>query len=311
MDGTELTGVMCATVTPVGADGFAVDWDGMAANAGWLVDMGVDILVVNGSIGEYAAISDADRRRAVEHTVATVAGQARVVAGCSHNSPQQAVDLCHHAEQAGADAVMVMAPSYFRLRDDCVVEFFAYLAERISLPFLVYNNPTISGSDLGVAAVEAVAELPGCLGLKEASGRPGRHLELLTRFGDELPVIAANESCLYSALTAGTKGCMTASAAFAPQLLRAMVDAAARGDLANARREWARLAAFRDLMQTEINAGVPAYIPYTKAAMNLLGLHGGRPHFPLRQLGEDETTRLRQVLTSAMGLQPVGGAGAT
>jgi 4-hydroxy-tetrahydrodipicolinate synthase len=305
----ELTGVMCATVTPIADDGFTVDWNGVRANARWLVDNGVRTIVVNGSIGEYASLDGADRRRIVAETVAAVAGRARVVAGCSHNAPDQAVELCRHAGSAGADAIMLMAPSYFRYAGVEVVDFFRYVAGRMSLPFVVYNNPAISGTDLPAEAVAAVAELPGFLGLKEASANLTRYLDLILRFGDAFPIVAANESCLYHTLFAGSSGCMTASAAFAPALLADLLAAVAAGDLAGARRIWSRLRAFRALMQRDIDAGRPAYIPYTKAAMNCLGLRGGRPHFPMAPLGPAEVARLRKTLAADMGLAVVEPAG--
>jgi 4-hydroxy-tetrahydrodipicolinate synthase len=304
----ELTGVMCATVTPIAEDGFTVDWDGVRSNARWLVGNGVRTLVVNGSIGEYASLEESDRRRIVEETVAAVSGRARVVAGCSHNAPGRAVALCRHADSAGADAVMVMAPTYFRYGAAEVVDFFRYLADRVRLPFVVYNNPAVSGVDLPADAVAAVAALPGFLGLKEASANLNRYLDLVLRFGDRFPIVAANESCLFHTLVAGSSGCMTASAAFAPALLADLLGAVAAGDRAGALRHWSRLRAFRMLMQPDIDAGRPAYIPYTKAAMNCLGLRGGRPHFPMAPLGEAELARLSKTLTAVMGLDPVAPA---
>jgi 4-hydroxy-tetrahydrodipicolinate synthase len=306
---TDLTGVLCATVTPLTDDGFTVDWSGVRSNARWLSDNGVRTLVVNGSIGEYPSLEETDRRRLVEETVAAVDGRARVVAGCSHNVTARAVELCRHAESAGADAVMLMAPSYFRYGGAAVVDFFRYVAERIGLPFLVYNNPAISGAELPADALEAIADLPGYLGLKEATGNLTRYLDLVLRFGDRFPIVAANESCLFHTLVAGSSGCMTASAAFAPGLLADLLGAVQTGELERARRHWARLRAFRRLMQPDIDAGLPAYIPYTKAAMNCLGLRGGRPHFPMAPLGEAQVARLRETLTGVMGLTATGRPG--
>jgi 4-hydroxy-tetrahydrodipicolinate synthase len=305
----DLTGVMCATVTPLADDGFTVDWHGVRSNARWLTDNAVRTLVVNGSIGEYPSLAETDRRRLVDETVAAVRGRARVVVGCSHNVARRAVELCRHAESAGADAVMLMAPSYFRHSDAAVVDFFRYVAERVRLPFLVYNNPAISGAEVPADALDAIAALPGYLGLKEATGNVTRYLDLALRFGDRFPIVAANESCLFHTLVAGSTGCMTASAAFAPGLLADLLSAVQGGELEQARRHWARLRAFRRLMQPDIDAGLPAYIPYTKAAMNCLGLRGGRPHFPMAPLGEAEVARLRDTLTHVMGLAAVERAG--
>jgi dihydrodipicolinate synthase/N-acetylneuraminate lyase len=103
-------------------------------------------------------------------------------------------------------------------------------------------------------------------------------------------------------LVAGAPACMTATAAFAPQLLAELMDAVARSDLPTARAVFRRLYVFRELFLPDIRAGRPAFVAYTKAAVDLVGGHGGPPRPPLKPLTADECQRLRDTLAGPMGL---------
>lgn len=299
---SHLRGVICATVTPFERDGTTILWDGVESNARWLVEHGVRTLVVNGSIGEYAWMEPEVRTRLIGATVAAVDGNAAVIAGCSDNALPMTLRLCRAAKEAGAVAAMLLPPNYFKLSAKEIVRYFRAIDSAIDLPFLVYNNPGTARMDI---PLEALEELAGCdhfAGLKEANPSVRRFHDVAERFGREFPVIAASEPSLFSALAIGTSGCLTASAAFAPELLESLMRAFEASDLVEARRLFAKLRAFRALLQPALDRGYPAYIPYTKAAMNLVGLVGGYPGHPLLPLDDAETERLRRVLEDELGL---------
>jgi 4-hydroxy-tetrahydrodipicolinate synthase len=298
-----IRGVMCATVTPILEDGFTVDWAGIGQNAAWLVDSGVRVLVVNGSIGEPGLLSRSDRRRVVSETVGAVDGRAIVVAGCSDSSPAAVIELCEAAKHDGAAAVMVLPPHAFRPTESEILDFFAYLAGASPLPFLVYNNPSVTGFEIPLSAFSHLAGMSGFLGLKEASPNMARYHDLHERFGSSFPVVAANESFLFTSLAIGASGCMTAAAAFAPSVLAEIFDSFERLRLDEARRWFERLNGFRRLFRDDLAHGFAAYLPYTKAAMNLVGLAGGRPHFPTRPLDPARMEELRAVLERDLGLE--------
>jgi dihydrodipicolinate synthase/N-acetylneuraminate lyase len=302
----DLTGVMCATVTPFAEDGFTVLWDGIRSNAEWLMSQPVSTVVVNGSIGEYVHLSAAERARAVRETADVVRGRAVVVAGCSSDSPAGVVELATEAADSGADAVMLLAPHYFRMTADSVEQFFGYIDARTPLPFILYNNPSVTGYDVPLGTVAAIADLSMFVAYKEASPNPLRFLEASRRLPGRT-LVAASESVLYFTLAVDAGACMTASAAFAPALLADLLKAFRESDLPAAKAEFSRLHAFRRLMQPDLDRGLPAYIPYTKAAMTVLGLVGGRPHFPMAQLSGPETAALRTALVDDIGLTPVTG----
>jgi 4-hydroxy-tetrahydrodipicolinate synthase len=305
---SRLSGVLCATVTPFLPDSLDVDWPAVRSNAEWLIDRGVRVLVANGSIAEHSSMSFEEQTRAVAETVAAAAGRATVIAGCSDSDPRVVLQLCEAAARAGADGVMLLAPYYFRLSADEVAEFFRWVDGSIELPFLLYDNPTTGRVELPLETIAAISELRHFAGLKEASQDVLRFYALMERFGDRFPVIAAVEDPLLFMLVAGAPGCMTASAAFAPELLGELMDAVGASDLPRARAIYRRLYAFRQLFLPQIRAGRPAFVAYTKAAVDLVGGRAGPTRPPLKPLGDEERRRLRETLAGPVGL-PIGNGG--
>ncbi len=126
--------------------------------------------------------------------------------------------------------------------------------------------------------------------------------ELLHRFGDRFPVVAASEDSVLYALLAGAPACMTASATFAPEILVELLEAVESSDLYRARMIFSRIQAFRRLFMARTRAGEPAYLPFTKAAVELVGGHACPPRRPLGAITQAERDALAVVLTEDMGL---------
>jgi dihydrodipicolinate synthase/N-acetylneuraminate lyase len=296
-----LRGVIAATVTPFQGDDLAVDYDGIRANATTLASRGVDVFVVNGSIGEASSLSASERNQAVAATRAAIPDNAILIAGCSDADPAEVVRLARDAVDAGAQAILVQPPYHFRLRQAECVDFFAWLDREVDCPFILYDNPSTGRTDLAIEAIDQVARLRHFLALKEASADMVRFAELMDRFGSRFPIVAASEDPLLSMLVAGAPACMTASAAFAPEILIELVGAVGSSDLPRARSTFSRVQAFRRLFIARTRAGEPAYLPYTKAAVELVGGHAGPPRRPLSPITQAERTALARVLVEEMG----------
>ena len=299
----QLHGVLCATVTPFDGSTMEVDWPGVHHNVAWLLDRGIRVIVVNGSIGEPMSLHEEEQRRLVRETVAAAGAGALVVAGCSDPNPQVVVDRARAAQAAGAAGVLVTPPSAFRLSAAEIVDYFRIVDRGAAVPFIVYDNPAITRSSLEPGAIDSIGSLGGFAGLKEADPDVLRFQGLLDRFGDRFPVIAAVEDPLLFHLVAGARACMTASAAFAPRLLADLLAAVEASDLPRARRLYVRIRLFRALFAADLASGRPAWLPYTKAAVDLVGGHGGPPRPPLRPIGAGEVERLAHVLVEMGALE--------
>jgi dihydrodipicolinate synthase/N-acetylneuraminate lyase len=293
-----LKGVLCATITPFRED-LAVDYGGIAANASWLDEHQIRVLVVNGSIGEAPLLDRQEKAAAVAATVR--ASDALVIAGCSDTNPTAVVALARDAASAGAAAVMLQPPHHYRLGPDEVVSFFTWLNDELPIPFLLYDNPATSRTELSADVIARISRLRMFIGLKEASPDMVRFFNLMDDFGGRFPVIAAIEDPLLFMLAAGAPACMTASAAFAPQLLLEL-QSAATSNPDRARQLFGRIHAFRRLFAADHAAGRPTYIAYTKAAVGLVGQAAGPLRPPLRRLDKGQMDALRDVLVHQLHL---------
>ncbi|MQB02256.1 MAG: hypothetical protein GEU78_18780, partial [Actinobacteria bacterium] len=289
-----------ALITPFREDG-ALDWSALDAQIDFQLESPVTAIVPGGSIGEFTAMSLDERRNMIARCVSRIDGKLLVVAGTADENPATALELTRDAAKLGVDAVMVKLPHYFGLMPDEAFWFFQALDD-VGCPFVVYNNPSTTRHDLSGDTLERVSTLEHFVALKEAAVSTTHFYERLHRFGGRFPVIAGAEDCVFFALLAGAPACMTATAAFSPSFMRAMYEAVQRSDLGRARELHCRLWEFRRLLRRRAGTGHPAYVTYTKAAMEILGLPAGPPRPPLLPLDEPERQVLRRVLVDTMGL---------
>ncbi|NJD27725.1 MAG: dihydrodipicolinate synthase family protein [Chloroflexi bacterium] len=292
----QLRGVLCATVTPFDPATLAVDWQGVHHNVEWLVGQGIELIVVNGSIGEPTSLTEDEQRRLIRETVRAAAGRLTIVAGCSDPNPQIVIDRANDARAAGAAGILVAPPGAFRLSPAEIVEFFAMVDRGTAMPLVVYDNPAVARSSLTLESIDALASLPSFAGLKEADPDILRFEAIVDRFEGRFPIIAAVEDPLLYHLVAGARACMTASAAFAPATLRALLKAVTESDLPTAHAVFARIRQFRALFASQLATGRPAWLPYTKAAVDLVGGRAGPPRPPLQAVGAGDVERLARVL---------------
>ncbi len=290
-----LRGVIAATITPFNAD-LSLDEGGIRANLEFLLDEGVRVLVPCGTIGEAPSLSVAERMRVVELTARTVAGRATVVAGTLAHDLPTVVALARHAAAVGADGVMVPPPSAFKTDAVGILDFYRGLDDRAGVPFLLYNNPAAHGGEIPLDTIAALAELEHFVGVKEASGDVVRFYAAMRRFSNRFPIIAAVEPPLVFTLLCGSPALLTATAVFAPRFMADLFTAASRRNVECAFALYDRLYTFRQLLEPEIRAGFPAYVPWTKAALECRGLAGGPSRPPVRTLDATERARLAQVL---------------
>src|SRR5260221_8499020 len=225
-----LSGVLCATVTPFEGPQQAVDYRGITSNADWLRQRNVQVLVVNGSIGEASSMSDDERRLAIAATASAMPVGGVLVAGCSAPDSAQILRLSREAAEVRADAVLIQPPYHYQLEQQECIDFFTWLDAEIACPFVLYDNPQTSRTQLDLDTIERISRLGHIVALKEAHADLVRFQEIIDRFAERLPVIAAAEDALLYMLVAGAHRLMTVSAAFAPESLMKLFEGAALSD---------------------------------------------------------------------------------
>src|SRR4051812_39439452 len=150
-------GVLPALITPFTEDGDTINTEALNANVDRLIDAGVAGLVPGGSTGEFTTLTSAERRQLIEATVTAAAGRVPVVAGTGALSTRETIELSVHAEQAGAAAVMIVAPFYDPLGWRELLAHYSAVAEAIAIPIMYYNLPSATGIKLTAAQMR---ELP-------------------------------------------------------------------------------------------------------------------------------------------------------
>jgi dihydrodipicolinate synthase/N-acetylneuraminate lyase len=295
-----LQGVIAPLTTPFQSD-LSLDLAGLKRNIAYLLQKGVKTFLCCGSTGEFPSLSDEERRAVITATVEAVGGQGWVLAGVAHSSLPAVIELARHAKTAGAAAILLTPPYYYKTADADVVSFFRHVNDAVDLPWILYHGSAPTGV-LSLDAVEQIAGLSRFAGYKEASADMGRYYGLVDRTGGRFPIIAAAENVLVFQLLAGADGLMTLTPGFAPRFMADLWAAAQNNNAGEALSLFRRLWQLRKLLAPAMASGYPAYVPYGKAALDLLGLAGGPCRPPLHALDAPQRAALHTVLQEHLGM---------
>ncbi len=209
-------GVFPYLVSPIDAGG-EVKADVLARLCENLIAAGVHGLTPLGSTGEFAYLSWAQRRRIVEVVVAAAKGRVPVVAGVASTTIADAVAQAREFERLGCSGILAILEAYFPLTDDGVFEYFRSIAQSVSVPIVLYTNPTFQRSDLSLAVIEKLSHVPNIRYIKDASSNTGRLLSIIDRVQGRLQVFAASAHIPACVMLIGGVGWMAGPACVAPR----------------------------------------------------------------------------------------------
>ncbi|MFD7981903.1 dihydrodipicolinate synthase family protein [Kitasatospora indigofera] len=294
MTGTVLEGIIAYPVTPFSAADGRVDTDRLAALVDRLVRAGCHAVAPLGSTGESAYLEDEEWYEAAEASVAAVAGRVPAVVGIADLTTRSAVRRARFAERAGADVVMVLPLSYWKLDEREVSRHFTAVADAVGLPVMIYNNPATSGIDLSPELMVSLVERVGNITMvKESSGDVQRMHRLAQLSDGRLPLYNGSNPLALEAFAAGAAGWCTAAPCLIPELTLELYRAVRAGDLPAA-----RAAFYRQLpvLQFILKGGLPTTV---KAGLALDGFPAGDPRHPLLPLDAGRTGELAELLAAA------------
>ncbi|MFF2107582.1 dihydrodipicolinate synthase family protein [Rhodococcus koreensis] len=286
----ELRGVLTALPTPFTADD-QIDAGLMQKVVDRNIDAGVDALVVGGGTGEYTSLTNAERRQIFEIVVEHTAGRVPVVAHTGSLTTREAVDLSRAAEATGADALMLITPFYEPLTETEISRYVETVAGSVSVPIMLYNNPGVTGVNLGAEGIARFGrEIDNIEYVKDSSHDWEQALRLIHHHRDDIKLIMGWDSFSFGALTEGAAGIMAGAANVVPNEIVAVVRAIREGDLNRALENWLRVFPAIDAMMA---------VPFTqavKAGLRLQGLDIGSPRSPLADLEPDAEASLEAAL---------------
>jgi len=296
MSEKEFAGVYPYLVSPVETDG-QIRATALAALVEHLIQSGVHGLTPLGSTGEFAYLTWPQRQRVVEVVVETAAGRVPVVAGVSHTSIREAARQAKEVEAIGADGVLAIMDTYFPVPPEGVVAYFRGIAEAVRCPVVLYTNPSFSGTNLSLQALEALAQVPNIRYLKDASANTGNLMSTMNHLGDRIRVFSASAHVPLFVMMMGGVGWMAGPACVIPRQSVELYNLAVQGRWEESMRLQKRLWDINRIFQKYSLA------PCIKACLRLQGFDVGDPVPPLQPLSGAALKDVEEVLRS-MGALP-------
>ena len=273
--------VITAMVTPFTADG-ELDHEGAAELARWLVAQGNDALVLSGTTGEAACLTD-EEQIALWRTVRS-AVDVPLIAGSGTNDTRHAAELTSAAADAGMDAVLIVTPYYNRPSQAGIEAHFRHVCEATELPVIVYDIPVRTGRKIGSDLILRMAnEIPNVVGLKDAAGDPGATARLIADAPDGFEVFSGDDPLTLSLVAVGAVGVIGVATHWAAPVMAQMIRAFQAGDVVRAQQLNARMIESYDFETGDLN---PNPVP-TKAMLRAIGQPAG-PCRPPMGFGPDD-----------------------
>jgi 4-hydroxy-tetrahydrodipicolinate synthase len=227
-------GSLVAIVTPMSDDG-ALDLDALRRLIDWHIAEGSDGIVIVGTTGESPTVSFDEHCLLIRTTVEQVAGRVPVIAGTGANSTTEAIELTECAKAAGALAGLSVVPYYNKPTQEGLYQHFRKIAETVDLPLILYNVPGRTVTDLSNDTTLRLADVPGIVGIKDATGSMERAADLLRRAPKDFALYTGDDASALPFMLLGGHGVISVTANVAPKLMHEMCAAAFAGNLARAR----------------------------------------------------------------------------
>jgi 4-hydroxy-tetrahydrodipicolinate synthase len=271
---TMIKGSLVAIVSPMHEDG-SLDLDALRRLVDWHVGEGTNAIVIVGTTGESPTVDPGEHIELVRTAVQAARGRVPVVAGTGANSTREAIELTAHAREVGANATLQVVPYYNKPTQEGQYQHFVAVAEKVDLPMILYNVPGRTVADLSVETTLRLAQVPGIVGLKDATGDLARAGQLLRRLPSSFALYSGNDDSALALMLLGGHGVISVTANVAPRMMRQMCDAALSSDLPRARALNARLMPLHTGLFVEPNP-----IP-VKWALQRMGKIAGGIRLPL------------------------------
>ncbi|ADI27246.1 4-hydroxy-tetrahydrodipicolinate synthase [Geobacillus sp. C56-T3] len=281
--------IITAMVTPFDRKG-NLDLAKTTELVNYLLDNGTDALVVAGTTGESPTLTTEEKIALFRHVVSVVNGRAPVIAGTGTNDTRASIELTKKAEEAGVDAVMLVAPYYNKPNQEGLYQHFKAIAESTRLPVMLYNVPGRTSVSLAPETVIRLSEVPNIVAVKEAGGNLDAMAEIIERTPDDFLLYSGDDSLTLPVLAIGGNGVVSVASHIIGNEMQEMIRSFLAGDHQKAaalHRKWLPL--MKGLF------AAPSPVP-VKTALQLRGLDVGSVRLPLVPLAEQERKELSRLL---------------
>ena len=290
MENPLFSGTCTALVTPFEDD--HVNFDMLACLLERQILAQIPAVVLCGTTGESATLSDAEKLDIFRFAKNTVGDRIKIICGTGSNHTAHAVQLSMAAEEAGADALLLVSPYYNKGNPQGLLEHFSTIAHAVNIPIILYNVPSRTGLDMSVSLYQQLSQIPNIIGVKEASTDIVKIARIRNACGEDFTVWCGNDDQAVPAIALGAKGVISVISNLLPKETLEMTSAIYDGDLDTALDLHGKLLPVMDALFKEVNP-----IP-VKEAMKLIGYDCGVCRLPLGPVSNDTRNLLQQLLCS-------------
>lgn len=287
-----ILGSIVALVTPMLDDG-SLDYESLRRLIDWHVAEGTDCIGVVGTTGESPTVTVPEQREIIRVAVEHANGRVPIMAGTGANSTREAIELSRFAKEVGADCGLSVVPYYNRPSQDGIYAHFKAITEAVDLPLVLYNVPSRTVADMSVETTLRLAQLPGIVGIKDASGSIERAAWLIKHAPPGFSIYSGDDGSAVALMLLGGHGNVSVTANVAPRLMHELCVAALQGRARDAAALQLRLLAVHKNLFIE-----PSPAP-TKWALQRLGRCGSTSRLPIVPLSDAGQSLVAQALADA------------
>lgn len=285
MKNTIFKGCGTAIATPFTEDG--VNFEEFGKLLEEQIKQEVDAIIVCGTTGESATMTDKERKDTIKFAIDKVAKRAKVIAGTGSNNTRAAVELSKYAESVGADGILVVTPYYNKTTQAGLIEHYKTIAEAVTLPIIMYSVPSRTGVNINPETCLELSKIKNIVAIKEASGNLSQVAKIASLCRDNLDIYSGNDDQIVPILSLGGKGVISVLSNVMPRYTHDMTQKFFDGKIREATQMQLDAIDLIDALFSEVNP-----IP-VKYALNLMGYNYGKPRLPLVELSAKNQERMR------------------
>ncbi|MBV8666253.1 MAG: 4-hydroxy-tetrahydrodipicolinate synthase [Burkholderiaceae bacterium] len=284
-----IQGSIVAIVTPMHEDG-GLDVPGLRKLIDWHIAEGTDAIVIVGTTGESPTVDVAEHCELIRIAVEQSAKRIPIIAGTGGNSTSEAIELTEYARKVGADASLLVVPYYNRPTQEGMYLHFRKIAESVDIPAILYNVPGRTVADMSNETVLRLAQVPGVIGIKDATGNIARGTELMRLAPKSFAVFSGDDATAMALMFCGARGNISVTANVAPRAMHELCVAAMSGRVKEAIAINDKLLPLHNKLFVEPNP-----LP-VKWALNQMGLIPSGIRLPLTTLGKEHQEPVRAAM---------------
>ena len=284
-------GSATAMITPFDENG--VNFTAFGNMIEYQIANGTDALVVLGTTGEPATMTEDEKVAVMKFAMEKTAGRAKLIFGTGSNCTAKAVEASKRAQELGADGILAVTPYYNKCTQKGIVEYYKAICSAVDIPVIAYNVPPRTGVNILPATAEELSYIPNMAGIKEACGNMEQICETMRRIRPRMDLYSGDDNLNIPIMAIGGAGLISVASNIAPAQIKQVADLMAKCKLAKANKIHEKILPLIDACFVEVNP-----IP-VKAGCNMIGLDAGVPRAPLTELEDEHKKLMKKCLKSA------------